>query len=86
MHLHLRINGGSFLLMDFFPDHGHPKKEPAAFNLHLQVDDADAWFKRAVDAGAEVVMQPQDMFWGDRYAQVKDPWGVIWAMGSPIKH
>lgn len=56
---------------------------PAGFNLNLQVDDVDAWFKRATDAGAEPVMEPQDMFWGDRYAQVRDPFGVLWAFNQP---
>jgi PhnB protein len=85
MHLHLRINGGSFLVMDFFPESCHPQKEPAAFTLHMDVDDVDATFSKAVDAGAKAVMPPQDMFWGARYAQVEDPWGIVWAMGGPAK-
>ena len=54
LHIHLVINGGSVMLADAFPDHGHPLETPGAFMLHLQVDDVDAWWKRAVDAGAEV--------------------------------
>jgi len=83
MHIHLVINGGSIMLADAFPEHGHPLEKPAAFTLHLQVDDVDAWFERATKAGAEVVLPVADMFWGDRYGQVRDPFGVLWSMGMP---
>jgi uncharacterized glyoxalase superfamily protein PhnB len=85
MHIHLVINGGSVMLADAFPDHGHPLETPAAFTLHLQVDDVDAWFERATKAGAEVVMPLTDMFWGDRYGQLRDPFGVLWSMGMPAR-
>jgi PhnB protein len=48
--------------------------------MHLMVDDIDAWFDHAVKAGAEVTMPVQVMFWGDRYGQLRDPFGVNWAM------
>ena len=83
MHLHLYINGGSLMLSDPFPEHGHPAEVPAGFTLHLQVDDAQTWWDRAVKAGAEVVMPLQDMFWGDRYGQLRDPSGVLWSIGGP---
>jgi PhnB protein len=82
MHLHLVINGGSVMLSDFYPEHGFAEKAPQAFNLHIQVDDVDAWWKRAVDAGAEVTMPLQKQFWGDRYGQVRDPFGVIWSLAA----
>ena len=59
-----------------------PLEKPQGFNLMLLVDDIDAWCKRAVDAGAEAVMPVPDMFWGDRYGQLRDPFGVIWAMNQ----
>lgn len=86
MHSHLGINGGSVMLNDCFPEYG----ENAAFQgagsmvMHLQVDDTDKWYARAVEAGAEVVMPPADMFWGDRYAQVRDPFGYRWAFGASL--
>jgi uncharacterized glyoxalase superfamily protein PhnB len=83
MHVHLYINGSSLMMGDAYPEHGHPLQKPQAFNLTLQVDDIDAWWKRAVDAGAEVVMPVADMFWGDRYGQLRDPFGVLWAMNQP---
>lgn len=77
LHVHLVINGGSVMLSDPFPDHGYPLNEPQAFTLHVQVDDIDASWQRAVDAGAEVVLPLQLMFWGDRYGQLRDPFGVL---------
>ncbi len=50
--------------------------------LERYVDDVDAAFQRAVDAGATGIIQPGDMFFGDRYAWVADPWGHIWAMAT----
>ena len=85
LHSHLVINGGSLMLADAFPDHGHPLETPGAFTLHLQVDDADAWWKRAVGAGAESLMPVTDMFWGDRYGQFRDPFGIRWSVGTTIK-
>jgi PhnB protein len=82
MHVHLYINGSSVMLSDAYPEHGYPLQKPQAFNLTLQVDDIDAWWKRAVDAGATVVMPVAEMFWGDRYGQLRDPFGVLWAMNQ----
>jgi len=84
-HIHLHLNGNSLMLSDPFPEFGHPTGAPQGFNLLLAVDDVDAWWNRAVEAGAEIVMPLQDMFWGDRYGQLRDPFGVRWAMGAPIR-
>ena len=83
MHVHLYINGNSVMLGDAYPEHGHALQKPQAFNLTLPVDDIDAWWKRAVAAGATVVMPVANMFWGDRYGQLRDPFGVLWAMNEP---
>lgn len=83
MHVHLYINGGSLMLSDPYPEHGHPWKQPQGCTLHLPVDDVDAWWDRAVKAGAESLMKPEVMFWGDRYAQARDPFGVTWAFVGP---
>jgi uncharacterized glyoxalase superfamily protein PhnB len=83
MHVHLYINDGSLMLSDAYPEHGHPLKKPQAFALTLNIGDIDAWWKRAVDAGAEVVMPVAEMFWGARYGQLRDPFGVDWALNQP---
>lgn len=85
MHCHLRINGGSFVINDAFPEHGHALETPQSFTLHLQVDDVDAWWQRALAAGAEIVMPLEEQFWGDRYGIVRDPFGVTWSMGAPAR-
>ena len=86
IHVHLKINGGSLMMNDDFPEHrGRPLGQPEGVTLHLQVDDTDRWFERAVAAGATALMGPADMFWGDRYGQVRDPFGHTWSIGSPSK-
>jgi PhnB protein len=83
MHAHLKVNGSSLMMHDDFPEHGHaPAGDPACVMLHLQVNDADAWWNRAVDAGAKVVMPLEDQFWGDRYGQIEDPFGHRWSIGA----
>jgi len=82
MHVHLYINGSSVMLGDFYPEHGHAKETPAAFTMQLVVDDCQGWFDRAVAAGCEILVPPQKMFWGDTWAQVRDPFGVVWAFNQ----
>ena len=83
MHVHLVINGGSLMLCDPFPEHGHPFEVPQGYFLHLQVDDVDAWWARAIEAGVEVTTPLERMFWGDRWGQIRDPFGVTWSIGAP---
>lgn len=85
MHVHLYVNGSSLMLADAYPDYGHPWERPQGFTMQLVVVDIDAWWKRAVDAGMEVVMPVERMFWGDRYGQLRDPFGVLWAMNEPAR-
>ncbi len=89
MHAHVLINGSSLMLHDEFPEYIDPADDdsgsPRGLTLHLQVDDADAWFDRAVAAGATVKMPIADQFWGDRYGQVADPFGFRWSIGATLK-
>ena len=86
MQAELRLNGGAIMLSDEFPEFmGGPQAPAAGVTLHLQVDDADRWFQRATDAGAQVKMPLADQFWGDRYGQLTDPFGHSWSIGAPIK-
>lgn len=84
MHAHLLINGGSVFLHDDFPEYrgGSPAPTPAGMALHMQVADVDVWWARAVEAGAEILMPLEDMFWGNRYGQLKDKWGYVWSLAS----
>lgn len=85
MQAGLRINGGWIMLSDEFPEWaGKDEPPPQGIVLHLQVDNADAWAEKAAAAGAEIVMPVADQFWGDRYGQVRDPFGHKWSLGSPI--
>ncbi len=86
IHAHLRINGASVMLHDEFPEYGHQTDlRPQGVMLHLQVSDPDAWWARALGAGAEPIMEMADQFWGDRYGQVRDPFGHCWSIGGPAK-
>jgi uncharacterized glyoxalase superfamily protein PhnB len=82
MHIHLHLNGGSLMLSDAYPEHGHPLQPPQAFSLLVPTDDVDRAWHRAVEAGAEIVMPLELMFWGDRYGQLRDPFGVLWALSG----
>lgn len=90
MHARLAINNGLVMLSDDFPEYnkGTPMApqpgQPTGTTLHLQVANCDALYAQATAAGAEPVMPPADMFWGDRYAQLRDPFGHRWSIGSPL--
>ena len=86
MHAALRINGAPLMLADEFPEYnGEQDVVPKGVTIHLQVDDADEWWNRALLAGAVPLYPLADQFWGDRYGQVRDPFGHTWSIGSPIK-
>ena len=85
MHSHLKINDGSVMLNDDFPEYTGGITVPAGVTLHLQTDDADKWWERALAAGAIVRMPLDNQFWGDRYGQVVDPFGHTWSIGGPVK-
>lgn len=86
MHAHLQINGASVMLNDEFPEYnGEQNIVPKGVTLHLQVDDPDEWWARALLADAVPVVPLADQFWGDRYGQVRDPFGHTWSIGGPIK-
>ena len=87
MHSHLKINGETVMLSDDFPEYrdGQAAPAPGGVTIHLEVDDADTWWNRAVEAGASVKMPLADQFWGDRYGQLTDPFGHAWSIGSKSK-
>lgn len=76
MHAEILIGDSIVMLSDAMRD------PPQPAGLFLYVLDVDKTFARAVKAGATVVMPVQDMFWGDRFASVKDPQGNTWGIGT----
>jgi PhnB protein len=90
MHASLRINGGILMMSDdFSASMGGKSQTPQALGgspvtFHLQVDDANALWARALAAGATVAMPLADQFWGDRYGQLIDPFGHRWSIGQTI--
>ena len=85
MHCCLRINGDFVFASDAFPEAGCPLEPISGVTLHLQVDDADAAWKRAVDAGLEIKMPIGVQFWGDNYGVLRDAFGVTWSIGGPAR-
>lgn len=85
MNAQIKIGDSVIMLNDEYPEFGsfgpsESNKPPAS--IHLYVKDADAVFKRAVEAGATVTMPLNDVFWGDRFGSVKDPFGHGWSIAT----
>ena len=85
-HAELQIGDSRLMLSDEFPEmsdsHSPKTLGGTASSIHLYVEDADAVFQRAVDAGAAVSMPLMDAFWGDRYGKVTDPFGHSWGIAT----
>src|ERR671935_2330921 len=87
-HAELQIGDSVVMLSDPFPQATtSPPKQlgGTTTGLMIYVDDADAVAQKAVDAGAELTMPLEDMFWGDRFGQVKDPFGHVWQIATHIE-
>ena len=88
MHAMIRVGDSAIMLVDEAPQWGMlgPKSlKGSPVTIHLYVEDADAFVARAVKAGAEVTMPLADMFWGDRYGKLKDPFGHDWSVGTHVR-
>jgi uncharacterized glyoxalase superfamily protein PhnB len=83
-HASVKIGDSIIFVNDVFPEMD-PTAQQSVSNLWLYVDDVDAWFERAVGAGAKAGMPPADMFWGDRMGQVTDPFGQKWTIAMHVK-
>jgi len=87
-HAAIRIGDSTVMLMDEFPDWGSfgPKSlKGSPVTIHLYVEDVNAAAQRAVAAGAKITMPVKDMFWGDRYGQLEDPFGHRWSIATHIR-
>lgn len=88
MHAQMRIGGCAIMLGEEAPDWGiiGPKTlKGSPVNIHLYVDDADAFVARAVKAGAKITMPVADQFWGDRYGKIEDPYGHRWSVATHVR-
>jgi PhnB protein len=87
-HAELEIGDSVVMLSDPFPQ--STVKAPTdlggtSVSIFMYVEDVDAVFQQAVDAGATVTMQLDDMFWGDRFGSVLDPYGHSWSLASHVE-
>ena len=87
-HAELQIGDSVVMLSDPFPQSTtSPPKQlgGTTTGLMIYVDDADAVAQKAIDAGAELTQPLENMFWGDRFGQVKDPFGHVWQIATHIE-
>jgi PhnB protein len=85
-HAELLIGDSKLFLADEFPDYGSVGPSGSSpVTIHLYVTDADATFAQAVEAGATISMPLADMFWGDRYGKVIDPFGHHWSIAEHVE-
>jgi uncharacterized glyoxalase superfamily protein PhnB len=90
MHAEILVGGRPVFLVDDFPEYcGGEASSPKALggtpvSIHRYVRDCDAAIDRAQKAGATVKMPAADMFWGDRYGVVVDPFGHTWSFATHI--
>ncbi|MGH9450287.1 MAG: VOC family protein [Terriglobia bacterium] len=83
IHAELLIGNSIVMLNDEFPGASSNPPQPgssASVTLHIYLESADETFNRAVTAGATALMPMADAFWGDRYGQIKDPFGYVWSV------
>ena len=88
LHALIRIGDSAVMLVDEFPDwnsFGPKSLKGSPVTIHLYVHDVEAFFKQAVAAGAKVAMPLDDMFWGDRYGKLEDPFGHHWSVATHVR-
>ncbi len=88
MHAELKLGDSLIMLSDPFPQASTktPKElGGTSVSIFVYVDDIDALYKQAIDAGATSLMEPDDMFWGDRFGSIQDPFGHSWTIATHIE-
>lgn len=88
MHAEIRIGGSIIMLGEACPERGHPGAKAlkgSPVSIMLYVDDSDAVVARAERAGAKVTQPVTDMFWGDRYGTLEDPFGHKWGVATHVR-
>jgi len=84
-HAEIKIGDSMIMLADEMPGSGGRSPQSlggSTVNIFLYVKDVDSAFKQAVNAGAKVDAAPADMFWGDRFGRLTDPFGHSWSMAT----
>ena len=89
MHCEFRVGGARLFLSEELPEHGGTPSPTSlgatTVAVHLYVDDCDAMVALMESNGAKVVMVPTDMFWGERFARVRDPFGHEWGIATHFR-
>ena len=88
MHAMIRIEGSAVMLVDEMPEWGAlgpTALKGSPVTIHLYVADVDRFVERAVGAGAKITMPIDDMFWGDRYCKIEDPFGHHWSVATHVR-
>jgi uncharacterized glyoxalase superfamily protein PhnB len=91
MHAEMKIGDSIVMCSDEMDMPGSPnRKTPknagaTTGGVMLYLKDVDSFFEKAVAAGATAVMPPADQFWGDRYGQIEDPYGHVWALATHVR-
>jgi PhnB protein len=87
-HAELDFDGTTLMLADEFPEYnikGPQTIGGTSVTIHIHVDNADEAIGRAVNAGAQIEMEPKDHFYGERSGCVRDPFGHRWNIGHSIE-
>lgn len=85
MHAEIKIGDSPIMIADEFPQMGTKSPQTLGgtpFSIHLYVNNVDNVYNQAVKAGATPVMPVTDMFWGDRYGVLVDPFGHQWSIAT----
>ncbi len=88
MHAMIRIEGSAVMLVDEMPEWGSfgpMSLKGSPVTIHLYVEDVDSVVARALAAGAKITMPVADMFWGDRYGKLEDPFGHHWSVATHVR-
>ena len=88
LHGLIRIGDSRVMLVDEFPDWGAfgPKSlKGSPVTMHIYVEDVDSFVAHAAAGGAKITMPLQDMFWGDRYCKLEDPFGHHWSVATHVR-
>lgn len=87
-HIELTLGNTVIMLSNEFPEYGIHAPDPGAhkgFSIHLHVEDADALIDKSVAAGATLVREATDQFYGERSGTIRDPFGFDWIIGHSIE-